>query len=87
MSISDTLSSKLVPKPEEVLDLLPRDLMKKYIAYARKYVKPKLTPEAAGVIQEFYLELRANYQSSDATPITTRQLESMIRYYESQKQD
>lgn len=76
---SDTLSAKLIQKPDEVLDLLPRDLMKKYIAYARKYVKPKLTSEAAQVIQDFYMELRRTHQSSDATPITTRQLESIIR--------
>ncbi len=77
--MGDTLSAKLMPKPGENLDLLPRDLMKKYIAYARKYVKPKLTPEAGKVIQDFYKDLRASYQSSDSTPITTRQLESMIR--------
>ena len=66
-------------KPGENLDLLPRDLMKKYIAYARKYVKPKLTPEACQVIQEFYMDLRSSHHSADATPMTTRQLESLIR--------
>ncbi|KAJ3243896.1 DNA replication licensing factor mcm8 [Chytriomyces hyalinus] len=34
------------------------------------------------VLQEFYLTLRSKYRSKDSTPITTRQLESMIRLVE-----
>lgn len=33
-------------------------------------------------MQDFYLELRRNHQTSDTTPITTRQLESLIRLAE-----
>ena len=76
---SGTLSTKLTPTSGENLDILPRDLMKKYIAYARKYVHPKLNAEACQIIQEFYMELRTTHQRSDATPMTTRQLESLIR--------
>jgi MCM AAA-lid domain len=32
--------------------------------------------------QEFYLDLRKNHQTADSTPITTRQLESLIRLTE-----
>jgi hypothetical protein len=32
--------------------------------------------------QEFYLSLRRQYQAGDSTPITTRQLESLIRLTE-----
>ena len=38
---------------------LPLKLLKKYIAYARKYVKPKLSNEAANTLRDFYLELRS----------------------------
>eukprot|EP00795_Rhopilema_esculentum_P003026 gene3026-1294_t len=51
----------------------------KYIAYARKYVHPKLSPEAATILQDFYLMLRRQYRGPDSTPVTTRQLESLIR--------
>ena len=33
----------------------------------------------AQVLKQFYLKLRKQHQSVDSTPITTRQLESMIR--------
>merc|ERR1712094_91391 len=70
--------------PHEVLgfDAIPGDLIRKYIAYARKYCFPRLTQGARDVLQAFYLELRRRHQSMDSTPITTRQLESMIRLSE-----
>lgn len=37
---------------------LPADLVRDYIAYAREYCKPKLTPEAAAVLKEYYMEMR-----------------------------
>uniref|UniRef100_A0A1B6LNA8 DNA helicase MCM8 n=1 Tax=Graphocephala atropunctata TaxID=36148 RepID=A0A1B6LNA8_9HEMI len=64
----------------EPVDLLPHVLLRKYIAYARKYVPaPHLSAGAAQVLQRFYLELRKQHQTLDATPVTTRQLESLIR--------
>ena len=61
---------------------LPADLVRDYIAYAREFCKPKLTVEAAEVLQEYYMDLR--YPSNgrhrkDTVPITTRQLEALIR--------
>lgn len=52
------------------------------MSYARQYVHPTLSPEAAHTLQEFYLSLRIQAQSADSTPITTRQLESLIRLTE-----
>jgi DNA helicase MCM8 len=42
----------------------------------------RLSQDASNVIQQFYLELREKHRSADATPITTRQLESLIRLSE-----
>ena len=61
---------------------LPLKLLKKYIAYARKYVKPKLSSEAALVLRNFYLELRSKGGTDDSSPITTRQLEALVRLAE-----
>ena len=41
-----------------------------------------MTEAAASVLQEFYLKLRENHKTADSTPITTRQLESLIRLAE-----
>jgi len=63
------------------------DLMKKYIAYARKNIKPKMTEAAAKEIQDFYVNLRNSVQSGDDAsvrpiPISARQLEAIIRLSE-----
>ena len=89
------ICSSLACSLGEKEDPLPQPLLRKYIAYARRYVHPKLgdaskkvhndfvanngfTQCSQKVIQNFYLELRAKPQA-EATPITTRQLESLIR--------
>ncbi len=63
---------------------IPPDLLRKYIAYARKYVKPKLTEEAEKLIMEYYIELRKKSAENPEAPlaITTRQLEALIRLAE-----
>ena len=37
---------------------LPASLVRDYIAYAREYCKPKLTPEAATVLRDYFMDLR-----------------------------
>lgn len=44
-----------------------------------KYVHPALTAEAATVLRDFFLTLRRSHRDSESVPITTRQLESLIR--------
>lgn len=76
------LSERLQIPAGESIDPIPASLLRKYISYARQYVHPSLSPEAAEIIQEFYLSLRSQGNSADSTPITTRQLESLIRLTE-----
>jgi len=70
---------KLKFEPNEEVDLIPHHLLRKYIAYARQYVSPVLSPAAAEVIKKYYLMLRVKHRTVDATPVTTRQLESLLR--------
>nr|XP_060642071.1 DNA helicase MCM8 isoform X1 [Anolis sagrei ordinatus] len=82
-AVSDKpLSERLKVIPGESFDPIPHQLLRKYVGYARQYVQPRLSPEAAQVLQHFYLELRQQSQRADGTPITTRQLESLIRLTE-----
>ncbi len=60
------------------------DLLRKYIAYARRDIKPKLTDEAITVLQEFYVGMRKSGAEDDDSPvpITARQLEALVRISE-----
>jgi len=59
------------------------ELLRKYIAYARKTVNPSLTDEANEVLREFYVNTRnSNPEEQGAVPITARQLEAIIRLAE-----
>ena len=60
------------------------ELLKKYIAYARKNVNPILTDEANEVLKNFYVDTRnsSNTEENTPVPITARQLEAIIRLAE-----
>ena len=66
--------------------LVPRDLFRKYIAYAKKKVKPQLTIEAVTLMKDFYVDLRNRPVSGDTElrpiPISARQLGAIIRMAE-----
>ncbi|MFX1533028.1 MAG: LAGLIDADG family homing endonuclease [Promethearchaeota archaeon] len=72
---------------------IPRDLLTKYIAYARQACKPVLSDEALEIIKQFYLSLRSKSVSTtggtegrrrmvNPIAITARQLESLVRLAE-----
>ncbi|WP_370511837.1 minichromosome maintenance protein MCM [Methanothermobacter sp. KEPCO-1] len=59
------------------------ELLRKYIAYARKNVRPVLTDEAMQVLEDFYVSMRASAADEDSpVPITARQLEALVRLSE-----
>jgi len=66
--------------------LIPRDLFRKYIAYAKQRIKPELTEEAAAEIKKFYVDLRNKPVSSESAvrpiPISARQLQALVRMSE-----
>jgi len=55
-NVRDTLLKEdALSKPK---DGIPQDILKKYIIYARKYIKPKLTAMNNDKIVKFYTSLR-----------------------------
>ncbi|RLI69190.1 MAG: hypothetical protein DRP02_11105, partial [Candidatus Gerdarchaeota archaeon] len=63
---------------------IDKDLLRKYISYAKLNSHPRLGEEAAKRLEEFYLEMRKAGEASDSPiAITARQLESLIRLTES----
>jgi len=71
--------------PPEFKDIIPPEVLRKYIAYARKYVKPKWTKEAREKIIQFYVSLRSKSTDPNSPiAITARQLEALIRLAEAE---
>ncbi len=63
---------------------IDKELIRKYISYAKQNSKPVLSEEASKRLEEFYLEMRKAGETSDSPiAITARQLESLIRLTES----
>ncbi|MEW6063305.1 MAG: minichromosome maintenance protein MCM [Nanoarchaeota archaeon] len=77
---------KMHQDPEAIKSEIPHDLLKKYIAYSRQYIKPKLSEQALDEIKSFYVGLRNQSQSADDLfkniPISARQLEALVRLAE-----
>ena len=73
-------------KQEVIRDIIDPKLLRKYIAYAKQKIKPKLTDEAIEEIKNFYVKLRNQQIRSESDikpiPITARQLEGIIRLSE-----
>ncbi|MCX8195533.1 MAG: minichromosome maintenance protein MCM [Acidilobaceae archaeon] len=74
-------------EPERAKPEIEPELLKKYIIYARRYVRPKLTPAASQLLEEFFVEVRSaalHHQEGGQAPvpITARQLESLVRLAE-----
>ena len=59
------------------------ELLKKYIAYARRTVRPILSDEALQTLEDFYVRVRKQGEEPNApVPITARQLEALVRLSE-----
>jgi replicative DNA helicase Mcm len=62
---------------------IPLDLLRKYIAYSRARLAPKMSNEAEQKLEQFYIRMRKQaYDTEAPIPITVRQLESLIRLSE-----
>lgn len=67
--------------PPEAPPMLP-DVLRKYIAYAKR-IDPVLTEEAAADVRQYYLKMRAMSGSTESpVAITPRQLEALVRLSE-----
>lgn len=67
--------------PGAFRDAIKPDLLRKYIMYARRHVRPQFTREARERVLQFYLEMRkaSNTAQGTSVMITARQLEALVR--------
>ncbi|MFH1181812.1 MAG: LAGLIDADG family homing endonuclease [Candidatus Woesearchaeota archaeon] len=72
--------------PETELQEIPTPFLKKYVAYARQRVSPKLTDSALNEIKDFYVTMRnkggGDERAARVIPISARQLEALVRLSE-----
>lgn len=64
------------------VQLIPQQLLRKYLLYAKNTVTPKLTNMDKEKISSLYIDLRKESMSSGGMPIALRHLESIVRLSE-----
>jgi replicative DNA helicase Mcm len=67
---------------EQDENIFDKELLRKYIAYARRKVFPKLSHPASEKIKEYYVELRRRSKDAGSVAITPRYLEGLVRLAE-----
>ena len=68
---------------EEVAPEIDAELLRKYVAHAKRSCFPTMTDEAKATIREFYVDLRSKGADEDAPiPVTARKLEALVRLAE-----
>lgn len=72
MLLADSLPSQIIPQ----------DILRKYIMYARDKIRPKLFDLDQEKIARLFADLRRESMATGSFPITVRHLESMIRMAE-----
>jgi len=71
-SVTDTVDPAIDP-----------ELLRKYIAYAKRTCYPTMADDAKAAIRDFYVDLRAKGADEDApVPVTARKLEALVRLAE-----
>ncbi|KIM75096.1 hypothetical protein PILCRDRAFT_688282 [Piloderma croceum F 1598] len=63
-------------------DIIPQDVLRKYIMYARDKIRPKLFDLDQEKLARLFVDLRRESMATGSFPITVRHLESMIRMAE-----
>jgi len=76
------LAAHMGKKTEQEQPLIDKDLLRMYIAYARRSILPQLTQPAIDKIKDFYIDLRRRSKDTGSVAITPRYLEGLVRLAE-----
>ncbi|WP_119813552.1 LAGLIDADG family homing endonuclease [Halalkaliarchaeum desulfuricum] len=83
LATSEFTESEVEQATQEVEPVLDAELLRKYIAYAKRNCFPTMTDEAREAIRDFYVDLRAQgADEDDPVPVTARKLEALVRLSE-----
>lgn len=64
------------------VDIIPQELLKKYIVYSKEKVHPRLNHMDQDKVSRIYTDLRKESSNTGSIPITVRHIESIIRISE-----
>lgn len=81
---SSTITQEEVDDRMEIVKpVYDADILRKYVAYARRNIFPVMEDEARDHLVKFYMDLRRMGDGKDApVPVTARQLEALVRLSE-----
>ena len=83
LASSEFTSEQVAEVTQEVAPEIDSELLRKYIAHAKRSCYPTMTEEAKQLIEEFYVDLRSKgSDEDDPVPVTARKLEAMVRLAE-----
>ena len=83
LASSEFTPEQVAEVTQEVAPEIDAELLRKYIAHAKRSCYPTMTEEAKDLIEEFYVNLRSKGADEDApVPVTARKLEAMVRLAE-----
>lgn len=80
---SEQISKSILDEPMNNTDIIPQDLLKKYVLYAKRFIHPKLSDIDKDKVTQFYTELRKEASAVGGLPIGVRHVESILRMAES----
>jgi len=82
-STSNYTAEEVETVTDEVAPTVEPELLRKYVAYAKRNCFPTMTEEARAEIRDFYVDLRSRGADEDApVPVTARKLEALVRLAE-----
>ena len=64
------------------IEPISQDMLKKYISYSKRFIKPKLSSGDLPKISQVYAELRRESVTREGMPVAVRHVESIIRMSE-----
>lgn len=77
---NNEISDLEIPEEEGFSPPIEKDIIRKYVSYAKARIFPRMSDEAINLLRDEYVSTRNS--NTDSIPITARQLESTIRLAE-----
>jgi len=65
---------------KHVMPIFKPDFVRKYVAYAKRYIFPVINDDALDLLKNYYVDFRSS--SEESIPFTPRQLEAFVRLAE-----